>query len=113
MTNMAGFNYVKFDLGLNEDPNPLGSGDGTVLMATVSTLDGDLLARRRRMIFLKGTPPEKAVLKLKKGAHMTVLGIPRIDLALVKFRAEHATDRPEVLDWNLPYEMVIVGVFTQ
>jgi hypothetical protein len=112
MTNMAGFNYVKFRMDLIDDPVALTSGDGTMAFASVSTLDGDMLVRKRRMIFVKGTPPEKAVNKMHKGGHMTVLGIPRIDLALVAFRVEHATDQPEVLDWNLPYEIVVVGVFT-
>jgi len=111
LTNMAGFNYVKFRMDLVEDPDPL--TDGTKVFASVSTLDGDLLVRKRRMIFVKDTPPEKAVRKMHKGGHLTVLGIPRIDLALVAWRAEHGkTDRPEVLDWNLPYEMIIVGLFT-
>ena len=111
MTNMAGFNYVKFLLTLNEDPAPLSGGDGTRVMAEVSTLNDELLVRNRRMIFLKDTPPDKAVLKLHKGDQMTVLGIPRIDLALVAFRSAHAADQPEVLDWNLPYEIIVVGVF--
>jgi hypothetical protein len=112
MTNMAGFNYVKFRMDLIDDPVALSSGDGTAAFASVSTLDDDLLVRKRRMIFVKGTPPEKAVSKMHKGDHLVVLGIPRIDLALVAFRVEHATDQPDVLDWNLPYEIVVVGVFT-
>jgi hypothetical protein len=111
MTNMAGFNYVKFRMDLIDDPVALSSGDGTVAFASVSTLDDELLVRKRRMIFVKGTPPDKAVNKMHKGGHLVVLGIPRIDLALVAFRVEHATDQPEVLDWNLPYEIVVVGVF--
>jgi hypothetical protein len=111
MTTMAGFNYVKFVMTLNEDPVTIPGGDGTVARVAVSTLDGDLLVRRLRMVFLAGTPPEKAVLELHKGDSLTVLGVPRIDLALVAFRAAHAADRPEVLDWNLPYEIVVVGVF--
>ena len=113
MTNMAGFNYVKFKMTLNEDPGALSGGDGTRVMAAVSTLEDELLVRNRRMIFLKGTPPDKAVSKLHKGDSLTVLGIPRIDLALVAFRVAHATDQPEVLDWNLPYEIVVVGVFKE
>ncbi|HEY6139746.1 MAG TPA: hypothetical protein VI670_18435 [Thermoanaerobaculia bacterium] len=113
MTNMAGFNYVKFRMDLVEDPTPFAAGDGTFAYASVSTLDDELLIRRRRMIFLAGTPPEKAVKKMKTGDHMIVLGIPRIDLALVKFRRDNAANRPEVLDWNLPYEIVVVGVFAQ
>jgi len=40
-----------------------------------------------------------------------VVGIPRINLALVAWRAAHAQERPEVLSWNLPYEIIVVGVF--
>jgi hypothetical protein len=83
------------------------------VFASVSTLDGDLLVRKRSMIFVKGTPPEKAVLKLHKGGHLVILGIPRIDLALVAWRAEHLNERPEVADWNLPYEMIVVGIFSE
>jgi hypothetical protein len=113
MTNMAGFNYVKFRMDLIDDPVAFDAGDGTVAFASVSTLDGDLLVRKRRMIFLKDTPPDKTVRKMKKGGHLTVLGIPRIDLALVAYRTEHASDQPEVLDWTLPYEIVVVGVFKE
>jgi hypothetical protein len=111
MTTMAGFNYVKFVMTLNEDPVTIPGGDGTVVRVAVSTLDDELLVRKLRMVFLKDTPPEKAVLKLHKGDSLTVLGVPRIDLALVAYRALHAADQPEVLDWNLPYEIVVVGVF--
>jgi hypothetical protein len=110
MTSMAGFNYVKFRMDLVQDPVAL--ADGTKVFASVSTLDDDLLVRKLRMIFVKDTPPDKAVRKLHKGGHLTVLGIPRVDLALVAWRAAHATEKPEVLDWTLPYEMIIVGVFT-
>jgi hypothetical protein len=46
---------------------------------------------------------------LKKGDRLPVLGTPRIDLALVSWRAKYAKDRPEVLNWNLPYEIIAVG----
>ena len=111
MTSMAGFNYVKFRMDLIQDPVAL--PDGTKVFASVSTLDDDLLVRKLRLIFVKDTPPDKAVRKLHKGGHLNVLGIPRVDLALVAWRAEHAKERPEVLDWTLPYEMIIVGVFAE
>ena len=110
MTTMAGFNYVEFSMELVDEPATL--SDGIAVLASVSTLDGDLLVRKRRMIFVKDTPPEKAVRKLHKGGHLHVLGIPRIDLALVAWRTEHANEKPEVLDWTLPYEIVVVGLFT-
>jgi hypothetical protein len=40
-----------------------------------------------------------------------VLGMPRLNLSLVSFRASHGGTDPDVLSWNLPYEMVIVGDF--
>jgi len=40
-----------------------------------------------------------------------VLGIPRIDLALVSWRVRNAGTRPEALRWDLPYEIIVVGVF--
>jgi hypothetical protein len=63
------------------------------------------------MVFVKGTAPAMALLAHKKGSMpLHVIGIPGIDLALVSWRIEHGKDRPEVLDWTLPYEMVMVAV---
>jgi hypothetical protein len=47
---------------------------------------------------------------LTKGQRLRVLGMPRLDLALVSWRVKNAKTRPEVLTWRLPYEMLIVGV---
>jgi hypothetical protein len=40
-----------------------------------------------------------------------LLGIPRIDLALVSYRTRVSDTKPEVLNWNLPYEVIVVGVY--
>ena len=40
---------------------------------------------------------------------MHVLGIPRINLALVSWRAAQAKTRPEALQWNLPFEIVAIA----
>lgn len=114
-TNMAGYNYVEFLIIPNEDEDhklrvdPI--EDGTAVMARVLDLDGEVLLQNRRMIFVKGTAPERAVGAYKKGNKpLRVIGIPRIDLALVSRRLELAQEKPEVLDWSLPYEMVIVAI---
>jgi hypothetical protein len=104
-TTMGGFNYVEFRVVLNEEPHKI--DDGHVVMASVETLDGDLLVRNRRMVFIKGTSPDLRVGKLHKGATLHVLGVPR----LVSFRVAHASQRPGILNWSLPYEMVIAGVY--
>ena len=63
------------------------------------------------MVFVKDSAPEKELKKIGPGGKLHVLGIPRIDLALVSWRTQHAQQVPGVLNWNLPYEMVIVGVY--
>ncbi len=113
-TVMAGFNYVKFKIKLLEDPHPI--EDGFQVMSSVFEADADteddneseILVRRRRMVFVKGTGPGDAVASKHKGDTLVVLGIPRINLSLVSFRAKSGG---EARDWDLPYEMVIVGVY--
>lgn len=63
------------------------------------------------MAFVKGSEPEERVRGLEHGKVLHVLGIPRIDLALIHWRSQHATEQPEVLKWNLPYEIIVVGVY--
>jgi hypothetical protein len=46
---------------------------------------------------------------LKKGSCMLVLGMPLLNLALIAWRANEGVKNPDVLSWNLPYEMVIVA----
>jgi hypothetical protein len=112
-TSMAGFNYVEFILELNEDPFKL--KDGFAVQCKVRDLEGELLVRNRRMLFADGTPPADKVKDLKQGKRLHVLGLPRIDLALVDYRVQHAKDDEfkddPPLGWNLPYEIVVVGVF--
>jgi hypothetical protein len=108
-TTMAGFNYVEFAIQLNEDPTHA-VDDGLTVRAAVLNLDGELLVRERRMVFAAGTQPFEKVKDLHKGDTLHVVGVPRIDLSLVSFRTSHK-DRPGILDWSLPYEMVIVAAF--
>jgi hypothetical protein len=111
-TTMAGFNYVEFQIELLEAPVPV--SDGLMVFATVQNLQGDVLVHRRRMVFGQGTPPATKVAGLKKGAVLHVLGIPRISLTLVDFRASHVDDPTfrgkDILNWSLPYEMIIAAV---
>jgi hypothetical protein len=105
---IIGFNYVKFRIRLREDPGHM-LEDGLTVFADVKEVDGETLVRKRRMVFVTGTRPDEAVRKLRQGQCMLVLGMPRLNLSLVSFRAREGEKNPEVLSWNLPYEMVIVG----
>ena len=101
---------VKFKIALREDPTFV-TDDGLFVRCDVLSLDGDVLVKGRRMAFVKGTSAFTAVMKKKRGGTLTVLGIPRIDQALVAWRVEHGDSDPGVLNWNLPSEMIIVGSF--
>jgi hypothetical protein len=103
-----GYNYVKFRLKLREDPTH-DVGDGLTVFADVKDTEGETLVRKRRMVFVTGTAPERGVRTLKKGGCMLVLGMPRLSLALVAWRANEGERNPDVLSWSLPYEMVIVA----
>jgi len=54
-----GYNYVKFQMVLNE--RPFAISDGVVAMARIQDLEGHLILRNKRMVFVKDTPPEVAV----------------------------------------------------
>ena len=117
-TVTAGYNYVKFVMELTEDPtHETENGDGRSAFARVYDTDCELLLQNRRMIFVKDTTPEKKVKTLHKGDQLLVLGLPRLDLSLVSFRTHCAQDaeckskHPDVLQWSLPYEMIIAGVY--
>lgn len=107
-TAMIGNNYVEFVIKLNEAPHTV--DDGLMVMAQVLTTDGELVVHKRRMIFIGGTSEAAAMAGKKKGDEIHVLGIPRVDLALVAYRTAHRKSDPEILNWNLPYEMIIVGI---
>lgn len=117
-TVTAGYNYVKFIMELNEDPtHETDGGDGRSVLAKVYDTACDLLLHKRRMIFVKDTPPEQRVKTLSKGKQLLVLGLPRIDLSLVSFRTRCDKEPdckqkfPDVLQWSLPYEIIVVGVY--
>jgi hypothetical protein len=108
-TPMAGMNYVKFGLELNEKTLPV--ADGRMAMAKVKNKEGELVVQKRRFVFVKDTEPEMMIRDKVAGDCLVVLGIPRVDLALVDWRVRNSKTRPEVLGWSLPYEIIVVGVF--
>ncbi len=85
--------------------------DGRFVNAAVLDLDGKRIVSNVRMVFDTGSPPEERVRSLSRGQRLHVFGLPRIDLSTVAWRAKHARDNPELLERNLPYEIVVVGVY--
>ena len=115
-TNTIGFNYVDFWVQL-KDTSMFMVPDG--LFAFCSVFDSDfnpeegdeekLVHHKVRVAFIKGTDVYEKVKGMHKGDFLHLSGIPRINLNLIFWRAANAKKRPEVLEWNLPFELVAVG----
>lgn len=90
-----GYNYVEFQMQLMEKPYKV--ADGSFAFAKVRDWEGHLVLRKKHMVFVKDTPPEQAVRDKKEGDCLRVLGIPRLDLALVSWRARNAKASSDAL----------------
>jgi hypothetical protein len=111
-TMVVGFNFVAFILSPSDEQPQFEVPDGRFVMCQLHDVDGELVARRRRVAFVKGTEPELKVKSLGSDGRLRVIGIPRINLRLVQWRLEHQND-PQLehpLDWSLPYEIVAIAV---
>jgi hypothetical protein len=111
VTTMAGYNYVEFVVVPLQNEHQATFSDGTGVLAAVYNLDGSLLVHKRRMVFVKDSPEETALKSLKPGEGMHVLGVPRISLKLLSYRVAHHAENEQMLDWSLPYELVVVGFY--
>jgi hypothetical protein len=103
-------NDVEFLMEVGEKPQRV-VADGRFVDAAALGLKGDRLAENLRMVFVKDSPPEMAVKRLKRGDRLHVFGLPRVDLAAVDYRARHANAMPEAATRKLPYEILIAAVY--
>jgi hypothetical protein len=109
-TNGIGFNYVECKIELLD--NPVIEDDGRFIFCRITSLDDEVVAQKVRIGFVLNSPPEKKVKTLAVGKTMHIIAIPRIDLALVSFRLKNADNPkfPNILSWNLPFELIAVAV---
>jgi hypothetical protein len=107
-TRGVGYNYVDFRIQIR-DSNQFVTNDGRFIWCSVKNNDGKTIYSRMRMAFPEGSPAEIKVRSLTKGQEMHVLGIPRINLGLIRYRIDHAGENPHLLEYNLPVEMIIVA----
>ncbi len=110
VTPKGQINDVEFLMEVGEDRQRV-VNDGRFVNAAVLDLDGKRIVPNVRMVFVKGSPPEERVRSLSRGQRLHVFGLPRIDLSTVARRARHFRDKPELLEGNLPYEIVVIGVY--
>ncbi len=110
VTRKGQMNDVEFLMEVLEEVQEVVE-DGRFVNAAVLDLNGKRLVPKVRMVFVKDSPPEKIVRGLRRGDRLHVFGLPRIDLSTIAWRARHRTDHPEMLNLNLPYEIIVVGVY--
>src|SRR5262249_2502794 len=84
---MVGFNYVKFLMKVRKRFHR--EEDGEFISAAIYTPEGELVVHDRRIGFVAGTAPDEKQKTVRIGECILVLGIPRIDLALVSWRIRH------------------------
>lgn len=104
---MVGYNYVTFVMELTARDRV--APDGEFVYAAIRSTDGDVLAHKKRIGFVKDSEPYRVEQPMTVGQCVTLLGIPRLDLALVSWRVGHAKSNPEALKWSFPYEIVAVA----
>lgn len=106
-TNMIGYNYVRFQISPLErtDRHKLDDGAYSFFAKVFDPETQEMLVSKVRMVYATNTLVSDKISSLAAGDTLTVWGIPRIDLSLVRYRAGNAS----AADRSLPYEMVIVA----
>ncbi len=110
VTRKGLWNDVEFLMEIAAD-RQIGVPGGRFVIASARDLKGNLLVKRLRMVFVTGTPPERAVRLLKRGSRLHVYGLPRVDFAEVSRRVRGSQKDPALLVKPLPYEIIIQGVY--
>ena len=110
-TNGIGYDFVDFVLQLNDTSDI--RDDGRFIDCNVFDNNNNLLVKNLRMVFIKNSGPEKAVRKLSIGDKLRVLGMPRFNLNEIYSRIKSSESNKEMLNYNLPYEMVIISVINK
>jgi len=112
-TEGAGYNYVLFKARFEEfkgaDAQPKQVPGGEFVYASIHTLDGDLLVRKMRLVFVEGSQPHKKYKAVKTDDELTLLGIPRMSLKELDRRIGRISSDPAIANRNFPYEIIVVG----
>jgi hypothetical protein len=68
------------------------------------------VTKRTRVALVKDSEVYNQFTSMANGEYLRMLGTPRLDLAIISWRAWAAKKRPEVLKWRLPIEIIAVGI---
>ena len=92
--------------------------DGAFAFCTVLDSDFDpdndniadkKVSSKTRVAFVKNSESFNDVIQKNPGDFMHILGTPRISLAILSWREWVSDDRPEVLTWRMPFEIIAAG----
>jgi len=104
------YNYVQFVIQVSK--KPLKVSDGYLVLAQVLDEEGEpQSSSERRMVFVEGTDPARSIGAAQAGDRFHVLGVPRIDLSAVSALVKK--NGTKMFQAALPYEMIIVGIYSQ
>jgi hypothetical protein len=104
----VGYNYPECKLRVTQSPTQM--LDGVGVQGEALDLDGRPVADHEiRFVFVQNSPPELALRGVRPGTVLHILGMPRVDLGVVAERVAAGSR----LGANLPYEIVVVGVYQE
>jgi len=100
---------ARFEEFKGADAQPKQVPGGEFVYASIHTLDGDLLVRKMRLVFVEGSQPHKKYKAVKTDDELTLLGIPRMSLKELDRRIGRISSDPAIANRNFPYEIIVVG----
>lgn len=105
------YNYFSVFFKTQYNPEKLKGADGYCLVASIYDENGTLQHRTLKLVWGLDWPVAKQLAHLKQGQ---LLVMPRLSLPLVDWRIRTNEEHPElgVLDWRMPYELVVLGVMS-
>jgi hypothetical protein len=104
----ARYNYVQFKFKkLNNEIFEV--EDGYFLYASILDASDQVLERKVRLAFVKGSEIADEVKNTSVDRISEVMATTRISLSLVDYRATH----PKSANWSLPYELVVLGTISE
>jgi hypothetical protein len=109
-TRGVGYNYAEFKIQLRDDENIKETEDGYFVICKVLDLDDEIVSQKTRVVIAKDTKPASYLNELKNKKSLRVIGIPRLNLSLLAWRIDNSRNNPEILNWNLPLEMIVAAV---
>lgn len=104
------YNDVHFLMEITGARQEVVDGGRFVTAAALDT-EGNRLVEDLRMVFVKGSAPDRAVSRLRRGDRLHVYGLPRVSFAEISRRIRAAGDSRAPIEGSLPYEIVILGTF--